>query len=280
MERLICHNGIFIPEAKAPISVANRSFRYGDGLFETIRMQEGQLFFIDDHFERLIAGMFVLGLDTTRFNPLEICRDMLELSARMNLKSARIRLIVYRNEGGAYCPSTDSCSYIITSEPLADEVFIVNEKGWKMGLYSEIRKPVNSLSGIKSASSLIYVLAARFARENNFDECLLLNEHGRICEATSSNIFLVLPGKKILTPAISEGILPGVMRKNLISWMREQGVEVEEGMVMTEDLYRAEEVFMTNSAYGVRWGISFRERRYYSNTARWLTEALNSSVAV
>jgi branched-chain amino acid aminotransferase len=280
MEKLICLNGIFLPENNAAIGVANRSFRYGDGLFETIRMRDGQLFFIDDHFERLIAGMFVLGLDTTLFNPLDICRDILELAGRMQHRSARIRLHVYRNEGGAYCPVTDSCSYLITSELLTDSFYNVNEKGWRLGLYSEIRKPVNSLSGIKSSSALLYVLAARFARENNLDECLLLNEHGRICEAGSSNVFLVLPGKKILTPAVSEGILPGVMRKNLIEWMRAQGIDVEEGMVLTEDLYRAEEVFMSNSIIGVRWGLSFRERRYYSNTARFLTEALNTSVPV
>lgn len=280
MEKLICHNGIFLPEKEPMISVGNRSFRYGDGLFETIRMQDGQLFFIDDHFERLIAGMFVMGFDTTKFNPMDICKDMLELCAKMQIKSARIRLSLYRNEGGAYCPGTDSCSYVITCEPLVDPVFITNEKGWKLGLYSEIRKPVNSLAGIKSSSALLYVLAARFARDNNFDESLLLNEHGRICEATSSNVFLVFQGKRILTPAVSEGILPGVMRKNIITWLRNQQFEVEEGMVLTEDLYHAEEVFLSNAVMGVRWGISFREKRYYSNTARILTEALNTTVAV
>jgi branched-subunit amino acid aminotransferase/4-amino-4-deoxychorismate lyase len=280
MDTSICYNGEFFPESELILTSANRAFRYGDGLFETIRMQDGHLFFIDDHFERIIAGMFALGLDTTLFNPLQICQEILVLCDRKELRNARIRLAVFRNDGGAYCPVSDTCSYLITADPLSEPVYQLNEKGLRLGLYTEIRKPINALSGIKTANSLIYVLAARFAREQNWDDAILLNEHGRVCEATSSNLFIVLPDKRILTPPATEGILPGVLRKNLLSWLRANGYQIEEAILLTEDFYRAEEVFITNVIHGIRWAISFRERRFFSRVARELTVALNQKVAV
>jgi branched-chain amino acid aminotransferase len=280
MTKLICFNGSFIPEGEWMMGTSNRGFRYGDGVFETIRMQSGQLFFVDDHFERLVGGMYTLGLDTTFLNPIQLCSEMLELCSRLNYEQARVRINIFRNEGGNYRPTTDLCSYLITADPLENSIYTINEKGLRLGLYSEIRKPVNSLSGIKSSNALLYVLAARYARDNGWDDAVLLNEYGRICEATASNIFLVLPDKRILTPPIAEGILPGVMRKNLIRWMRENGYQVEEAILLTDDFYRADEVFLSNSIQGIRWVIGFRERRYFSSFSRSLVDALNTRVSV
>jgi branched-chain amino acid aminotransferase len=246
----------------------NRSFLYGDGLFESIRFQDGTLFYIDDHLERLVSGMFTLGLDTTFFNPLQICDLMLELCKQNELIDARVRLTVFRDAGGFYKPSNDNCSYLITAEAINPLLVNNNNKGVRLGLYSEIRKPINSLSGIKSSNGLLYVLAARYARENNWDDSIILNEYGRICESSNSNLFLVLPNKRILTPPISEGILPGVMRKNLIKWLRENEYQVDEAIVLTDDFYRAEEVFLSNAIQGVRWVIAFKERRYFSTVSR------------
>lgn len=272
MSSIICYNGQFLDKRDWNMGTENRSFLYGDGLFESIRFQDGSLIYIDDHLERLVSGMFTLGLDTTFFNPLQICDLIVELCKQNELIDARIRLTVFRDAGGFYKPSSDSCSYLITAEAI-NPVLIKTEKGVRLGLYSEIRKPINSLSGIKSSNGLLYVLAARYARENNWDDSIILNEHGRICESSNSNIFLVLPNKRILTPPISEGILPGVMRKNLIKWLRENEYQVDEAIVLTDDFYRAEEVFLSNAIQGVRWVIAFKERRYFSNVSRSIMEA-------
>lgn len=272
MSSIICYNGQFLEKRDWNMGTENRSFLYGDGLFESIRFQDGSLIYIDDHLERLVSGMFTLGLDTTFFNPLQICDLMLELCKQNELIDARIRLTVFRDAGGFYKPSSDNCSYLIATEAI-NPALIKSEKGVRLGLYSEIRKPINSLSGIKSSNGLLYVLAARYARENNWDDSIILNEHGRICESSNSNIFLVLPNKRILTPPISEGILPGVMRKNLIKWLRENEYQVNEAIVLTDDFYRAEEVFLSNAIQGVRWVIAFKERRYFSNVSRSIMEA-------
>lgn len=277
MNNLISYDGVIMDESSLRYGASNRSFRYGDGVFETMRYEAGELFFIDDHFERLISGMYALGLDTTLLNPLQICEDIHALCAEKSLTSARIRLSIFRTEGGTYRPETDQFHTIIIAEEIAAGGYVFNQKGLRIGLFSEIRKPVNTLSGVKSANALIYVLAARHARDNSWDDALLLNENGRICEACSSNVFIVLPDKRILTPPVSEGILPGVMRKNLISWLNENGKEVEEVILLPEDFYRAEEVFLTNVIFGVRWVLAFREKRYFSSYTKKLLEGFVAS---
>lgn len=278
MSTEICHNGQFIPYEEAFISPANRSFRYGDGLFETIRLHNGRLLLIDDHLERLRAGMYTLGLDTKAFQPARLRDEALELARRNGLAHARIRIIVFREEGGAYRPLSDRFGYIILTDPLDETAFTLNKKGYRIGLYTETRKPLNSFSGIKSANALLYVMAARYARDNNWDEALILNEQGRICEATAFSLFVVLPDKKIVTPALSEGPLPGVMRKHVIGLLRNHDYVVEERHVLSDELFRAEEIFLTNAVQGIRWVLSFRERRYYNTVAKKLVQGVNEGV--
>ncbi|MEX1188750.1 MAG: aminotransferase class IV [Bacteroidia bacterium] len=277
LNELISYNGLIQNQNQLQHGAENRSFKYGDGVFETMHYSQGEIYFVDDHFERLVGGMFTLGLDTTLLYPIQICEDVKSLCEKKELESARVRLTVFRKEGGAYMPETDQFHVIITAEEIPSGGYHLNQKGLRLGLYSEIRKPVNALSGVKSANALLYVLAARYARDNGWDESLLLNENGRICEANSSNVFLVLADKRILTPPLSEGILPGVMRKNMIRWLRENNFQVDETVLLTEDFFRAEEVFLTNAVSGLRWAIAFREKRYFSTFTRKLVEQLNAS---
>ena len=275
---LICLNGRFQSQREQSLSPDNRAFLYGDGLFESIRISEGNLLFFDDHFERLIASMYVMGFDNTFFDPLKVFGEMEELIRRNQCKEGRLRLNVFRNSGGFYKPLTDQCSYLMTIQTVPEVALSINEKGLRLGLYSEIRKPLNALSGIKSASALLYVMAARQARESGWDDALILNEYGRICECSAANIFLLMPDKTIVTPALSEGILPGVMRKNLIRFMRENEMVVEERMVMTDDLFKADEIFLSNAIQGIQWVISFRERRYFSTFSRRLAELMQQEL--
>lgn len=277
MSAYICLNGRFIQDSLS-VSYDNRAFRYGDGLFESIRLAGGKLLWIDEHFDRLMSGMFSLGMDSSLFNPVEICQKMLELATLNQLENARIRLNVFREAGGFYKPESDRYEYLISAEPIADKHYVLNEKGWKIGLFTEIRKPANMLTGIKSSNALLFVLAGRHARDQFWDEALILNEQGRICEGSMSNLFLVMSGGRIVTPAGSEGILPGVMRHTLIGLLRNQGFQVDETQVMPEDLFKAEEIFMTNAIQGIRWVLSYRERRYYNQHTQKIIGLLRDSI--
>jgi branched-chain amino acid aminotransferase len=272
-------NAEFIPLKELNFSYDNRSMQYGDGIFESIRFHQGVPLFVEDHMERLLAGMYALGFDFPLFDPVQLYHSMVKLGELNAITEGRLRLQVVRNTGGLYKPSVDSCSLFMTLESLDESLYSINDKGLRLGLFSEIRKPVNALSGIKSTSALLYVLGAREARQQNCDDALMLNEFGRICEATSGNLFLLMADGKVLTPSVSEGILPGVFRKRLIAKLREIGVEVEEGQVMHDDLYKASEVWLTNAIRGLRWVISWKERRYFGTQARRVAELLRAEAA-
>jgi branched-chain amino acid aminotransferase len=256
----------------------NRALMYGDAIFESIRVHQGMPLFIEDHFERLLSGMYMLGLDNTLFDALGTYENILALIQQNSCQEARLRILVYRNSGGFYRPETDACTMVISMFPIEGGLYPVNERGLRLGLYTEIRKPVNGLAGIKSASALHYVLAAREARNQGWDEALLVNEFGRICEATASNIFLYMGDNRIMTPALTEGILPGVYRKQFIPLLMEEGYRVDEGQILPEHLYKAEEVWLCNAIQGLRWAISYRERRYFSTRCRILAERFQQTV--
>lgn len=260
--------------AEVPITVANRSFRYGDGLFETLRLRHGSPVFPGDHLQRLNNGMQILGLSPLPVNADEINNIILELARQNQLSGARVRIVVFRTGGGTYQPLSDKPELLITAEAIPADDYVLNTKGLKLGMYQENRKFTGTLGAIKSASALLYVLAGRFARINGFDEALILNQHGRICEAVSSNVFLVMPDGTVRTPSEPEGPLPGVMRRNLISIMNEASIPVVEEQITEADILQAEEVFLTNSVQGLQWVLSYRNRRYYHSTTKKLYNSL------
>jgi branched-chain amino acid aminotransferase len=274
---LVWFNGAIVPPGTISKPAGNRALFYGDSVFESMRYHAGDVYFVDDHFQRLIGGMFSIGLDTTLLNPMDIYEGIRNLCSELSFDHARIRMTVFRREGGFYMPESDRFHLLITASELPDEAYRYNQKGLRVGLYSDIRKPVNALAGVKSGNALLYVLAARHARDQQWDDALLLNEHGRICEASSSNLFLVMPDNKVITPPLSEGSLPGVFRKNLIQWMQQNSIQVEEQVVLTDDLYKAGEVFTTNVTSGIRWVLAFREKRYYGAYSKKLLDAFCSS---
>jgi branched-chain amino acid aminotransferase len=276
-KELIWFDGAILPTGNIGKSEKSRAFLYGDSVFETMRFHTGDIYFVDDHFQRLIGGMYSIGLDTTLLNPMEIYDGIRRLTSELSLQHARVRMTVFRREGGFYMPESDRFHVLVTADELPDEGYRFNQKGLRLGLYSDIRKPVNALAGVKSGNALLYVLAARHARDQQWDDALLLNEHGRICEASSSNLFLVMPDKRVITPPQSEGILPGVFRKNLISWMQQNAFQIEEQVVLTDDLYKAGEVFLTNVTGGIRWVLAFREKRYYGSFSKQLLDAFCAS---
>ncbi|MEZ5173718.1 MAG: aminotransferase class IV [Bacteroidia bacterium] len=274
---LVWFNGALVPPGNISKPATNRALLYGDSVFESMRFHAGDVYFVDDHFQRLIGGMYSIGLDTTLLNPMEIYDGIRQLCSELSYENARVRMTVFRREGGYYKPDSDRFHVLLTAEELPDDAYRHNQKGLRLGLFSDIRKPVNALAGVKSGNALLYVLAARHARDHQWDDALLLNEHGRICEASSSNLFLVMPDKRIVTPPLSEGILPGVFRRNLIAWMQQNHIQIEEQVVLSEDMFKAEEVFLTNVTGGIRWVIAFREKRYFAGYSKEILEAFKSS---
>jgi branched-chain amino acid aminotransferase len=268
-------NGHLISIYEPSVAFNNRAFRYGDALFESIRLCNNKVMFLRDHVTRLKLGMTVLRMNLpAEFNSENIYELILELLKQNNQSSnARIRLTVFRNEGGYYSPETNDISFLIETEEISD-AYLLNQKGLWVDIYSEIKKPINKLSGLKTANALIYVMAGLAKQSMKLDECFLINEKGTICESISSNIFVVKNGT-ICTPPLSDGCLEGVMRKQIIEIAAQHKILAFENTVTINTLMNGDEIFLTNSINGVQWVGQFKQKFYTNKLSQFFIEKLN-----
>ena len=282
IEPYICFNGDFVKEKQTVLTCQNRAFRYGDALFETIRVSSKKIFLFDDHLKRLTKSMGFLKMNVpSSFNKEDLSKQIIKLLNTNRLfQGARLRLTVFRADGGFYTPVTNNISYIIEAEKLENEKYILNKKGLIIEIYDEFKKPVNALSNFKTTNAFPYILAGIYKKENGFDDCILLNQNNNIIEAISSNIFLV-KGKSIYTPSIDDGCVAGVMRNKIIDIAIDlKYIVFEDASLRITDLLNADEVFLTNAINGVKWAIAFRTKRYYNTVSKQLIAELNNKLSV
>ncbi len=278
----ISYNGQIIAAKEFGITINNRSFQYGDGLFETMHAVGSQVQFFYEHLERLVESMKVLKMEVpVRFtiDTLGLQKEISKLLTKNKIfKGGRIRLSVFRRAGGLYTPKTSEVSYIVQALPLEQTYYELNTKGYIIDIYDEIPKPVNILSGIKTTSSLLYVMAGIYKKEKKLDECLLINETGNIVEGMSSNIFLIKE-ENIYTPPLRSGCLNGIMRKKVIELAKSEGFTVfDEVPIKLPDIMAADELFFTNAINGIRWVMGFKQRRYFNKITKILSQKLNEKV--
>jgi branched-chain amino acid aminotransferase len=274
-----CYNNEFYPVEKAILKVNNRSFLYGDGLFESIRLINGKIFLLQEHLQRLDAGMKILHMNKPDYFTIEYFSNKIdELSRKNNLKgNARIRLNIFRNDGGLYTPDNDKINYLITATSIEEKGYKLNTGGLNIDLFNEMKKPVNILSSIKTCNSLLFVLAGIWKSRQNLEDCLILNEENRICEGLSSNVFLVKENH-FITPAITEGCIKGVMRGKIIELIKSMSYTVHERVIEASELMIADEVFLTNVSSGLRWVSAYRNKRYFSKVTKQIMQKLNDHV--
>ncbi|MDF1549688.1 MAG: aminotransferase class IV [Bacteroidales bacterium] len=275
----ISYNGKIIAESEFKLNIENRAFQYGDGLFETMHASGNKVQFFYEHMERLIRSMKLLKMEVpVRFSidTMGLQREISKLLIKNKLyKGARIRMSVYRQSGGFYMPDGDETEYIMQCSSLPVDNYELNYKGMHIDLYEENLKPINNFSTVKLTSSIFFVIAGIFKRDNNLDECIILNSKGNIVEGISSNIFVVKE-KTILTPSIREGCLPGIMRQKIIELARKKGFSVQdEQVVKIEDIMAADEIFFTNAVKGIQWVLGFKQRRFYNKVSKTLSDTLN-----
>lgn len=268
-------NGEIFPQDAKLMPVTNRAFRYGDGLFESMRMMKGQLKFADMHADRLQRGMKALKIDGYSQMDTWFLKEKAEdLAQRNKAKHGRLRLTVFRDSEGMYAPTQNKAGWCLEMQPLDEPRYFLNEKGLIMDIFTEIPKPSNYLSNIKTCNSLVYVMAGLYKTQNKLDEVFLLNQNGFLCEAGSSNIF-VLYQNHLYTPALSEGCVEGVMRQVVINLARKNNIPVTEAQINSEILYEADEVFLTNAGRGIQTVMGFGVRRYFNAVSKLLVTELN-----
>lgn len=252
----VCFNGAFFSEETPLFSTQNRGFKYGDGLFETMKLQDGTLLLSNYHFDRLWQGLRILQIEIPEFFTKENLRQQIGLLCQMNncLNAARVRLAVFRS-------NTNRAEYVIEATPLPGTAGQLNETGWKIDLYPYARKSMDALANLKSANYLIYVLADKFARDNGLNDAVVLNTKNGLCDTSKMNIFL-LKQYKIFTPSLAQGCVNGVMRRHFIFNLKKLGYTVHQVALKELDLLQADEVFLTNAIQGMRWVQQFRNKIY------------------
>lgn len=278
----ILYNGKLANPDEVKLTLENRGFRYGDGLFETMRMFDGKMPFLESHLERLNEGIKMLqlelpisdyGIDYWHYEIRRIVKYYRQKYPK-KAKNYRMRLTVFRNDGGFYTPLTNEASYILELEPLKKNQFEWDKKGLKIDVFTKVKLERGRLSNIKTANALPYVLAALFKKNEGLDDALLLNTKGRIVESTHSNIFFI-KGNTLITPALKEGCTAGTTRKAILEIAASLGMEVVKQKCPVSLLEEADEVFLTNAIRGVQWVRKFKKKRYSSEKTRVIYDQMN-----
>jgi branched-chain amino acid aminotransferase len=262
---LINVNGSILKRDEAGLRVDDHSYRYGEGLFETMKLVKGKILLERLHFERLFHGFEILKLKVPELiSPPMFTKEILKLCSKNNCDElSRVRLSVSGGNGGLY-DGDERFQYIIECWPLEQAINELNENGLVIGVYPDARKSCDHFSNIKSANFLPYVMAAKYAKQQRLNDCLVINIHERICDATTANIFWIKKDQ-VFTPPLSEGCIAGVMRRWLIEKMQDAGYSIRETNCENADLENAEEIFLTNAIHGTRWVKQFNNKIYTNN---------------
>ncbi|MXV51326.1 4-amino-4-deoxychorismate lyase [Pedobacter sp. HMF7647] len=278
MRDFINFNGEIFPSDQPLLTIHNRGFRYGDGLFESMRVIKGSLKFAEHHAERLETGMKGLKLEGyNKFDSYFFKEKCDELLRRNKLSNARLRLTVFREGAGLYSPDENQSAYCLEATKTEDSSYKRNPRGLIIDVFDDVTKPINSLSNFKTCNSLPFVMAGIYKNQNKLDEVLILNQQGLLCEAMSSNVFVVYD-RKIYTPALSQGCIAGVMRSVVMTLAQENGFELIEAEINPQILNEAEEVFLTNASRGIQWVMGYGRKRYFYETSKILIDKLNELV--
>ncbi|MEO8821152.1 MAG: aminotransferase class IV [Ginsengibacter sp.] len=261
-EHFFIYNLEFFRVGVPVISVQNRSFRYGDGLFETMRINKGKILHADFHFDRLFSGLKILQFNVpSNFSPEYFTNAVNELLLKNSiLENAKIRLMIFRGETGIFDTENNLANYLIEVFPLSGNLEL-NEKGLELDVFPDTRKATDLFSNLKSNNYLPSIMAVRFAKKNNLDDAIILNTFNRICETAIANIFII-KDSEIFTPPLSEGCVAGTMRRWILEKSELRNFVIAEKNLSVNDLLNADEMFLTNSVYLLKWVRKFRNKIY------------------
>ena len=278
---MINYQGDIIELNALPVQDVKRATMYGDAVFETIRMRDNKLLFVEDHYFRLMASMRILRMPIPMdFTPEFFVDEANRLAEEVAVTDGRLRLQVVRKSEGKYTPEDNNeCVWWMELEELGSQDYIWTSKGLKVDLFKDHYIQPGLLSTLKSSNALPYVLAGIFAQENGFDAMLLVNDKKMLVEANAANVF-VLKDNVLKTAPLEDGPLRGVFRKNLIGWAKEISLEIKEESINPFELQKADEIWLTNTISGVQWVENYRKRTYKGDKAKELTELLQRKLNV
>jgi len=272
---MINFNGRMLDESKAILHSNNRVFKYGDALFETLKIVNLKINFLEDHYFRLMASMRMLRMEIPLNFTMEFFEsELLKTAAQNNLENARVRLTVFRKDGGLYNPTSNQIDFIIEASLL---ISLVKET-YSVDIFKDYYLNSDMLSTIKTTNKITNVLASIYASENEFDNCILVNEKKHVVEAINGNIFVV-KGNIIKTPPITDGCIKGIIRKKILEMVsKSDDYSIEEVEISPFELQKADEVFITNTIVGIQPVTQFKKCVFSTKVSKELTMILSKLI--
>ncbi len=262
------------------ILAENRAFLYGDGVFETVKVLDGKVLFLEDHYFRLMSGMRIVRMKIPMFFTMEFLESQLLETAKYNncLDSGRVRITVFRNSGGFYLPNDHTVSFVISAITLDHKMYVANSQNYEVDLFKDFYITKQLLSTVKTTNKLINITGSIYADENGLQNCLLLNDAKNVVEALNGNVFM-LTGNQLVTPAVEDGCLNGVMRRQILTLAKKiEGIEVSETSISPFDLQKGDEIFITNVIKGIQSVTKYRKKEFTTGFAESLIVKLNAQI--
>ena len=272
---MVNFNGTLV-ESTANSLAENRGFLFGDGVFETFKIVDNRILFLEDHYFRLMSSMRILRMEI----PMNFTMEFMEqqilqlIDANEIQNSARVRMTVFRNSGGFYLPTTNNVSYLIQSSELQSKEYLLNTDRYEVDLFKDFYVTKQLLSSIKSTNKAVQIVGSIFANENDLQNCLLLNDSKNVIEALNGNLFMLKDGK-LTTPPVSEGCLNGIMRKQVLALANKKEIELAEEAISPFDLQKADELFVTNVIAGIQPITKYRKKDFDTAFSTGLIQELN-----
>ena len=276
---MVNFNGQIVDDQELYLNSKNRGLLYGDALFETIRVVNGKVIFWEDHYLSLMSSMRILRMEIPMSFTMEFLEEqiLMVLPTGVDTTSAVIRITVYRNNGGSYETESNEVSYIIDSDILANPYYILNEDSYEVELFKDYSLSKNMLSNLKTTNRILNVVGSVYAKENGYNNCLLLNESKSIVGALNGNFFLV-KDKVIKTPPAEDGCIKGIVRKKILDILNKiDTYECQEISVSPFELQQADELFITNSVVGIQTITKYRKKTYENKVAKDILGKLNAA---
>jgi branched-chain amino acid aminotransferase len=267
-------NGDLLVEENFQLSSKNRGFKYGDALFETIKSTKTKVIFWEDHYFRLMSSMRMLRMKI----PLKFTLEYLEqeilktISTHNDATFYRVRLNIYRKDGGFYTPITNEVDFLIEVSTLNYQT----KSDYSIDLFKDFYNYSGLLSTVKTTNRMLNTLASIYAKENGLDNCVLINENKGVVEVANGNIF-ILTGNVIKTPALTEGCIKGIIRKKVIEIiLKNSDYSIEETTISPFEIQKADEVFITNAIIGVQPVTNYKKKIF----GTYFSEKIQKSIQI
>ena len=276
---MVNYNGN-IQENSAILIDSNRGFLFGDSVFETIKVLDNKVLFLEDHYFRLMASMRICRMEI----PMNFTMEYFE-SQILNLiatfsdsNSYRVRFSVYRDSDGFYLPKSRNVQFIVAASALNSDLYAIGKESYEVELYKDFYVSKQLLSTLKTNNKMLQITGSIFADENGYDNCLVLNDEKNVVEALQSNLFMKT-GNLVVTPPVSDGCLNGIMRKQILELLKKiEGIEVKEASISPFDLQKADELFLTNVISGIQPITKYRKKEYTTEFASDVLKRLNAKI--